>query len=118
MNWYIAKIIFRIVSGEGNHTPQFDEQLRLISAGGEKEAFEKARNIGQQEEDSFVNQKNQLVHWQFINIPELHKLSSLADGDELYSRVHEYDNAKRFIDTINKKADHLRSAFSKTLTEA
>ncbi|RYY10197.1 MAG: DUF4288 domain-containing protein, partial [Chitinophagaceae bacterium] len=27
MNWYLAKLIFRIVCGQGNHTPQFDEQL-------------------------------------------------------------------------------------------
>lgn len=118
MNWYLAKIVFRIVSGEGNHTPQFDEQLRLISATDQKEAFEKALYIGQQEQDSFLNQKNQLVQWQFINIPELNKLSSLTDGAELYSRVYEYDNAKRFIDTVNKKADHILSEFFKSLTEA
>lgn len=36
MNWYVAKLIFRITFGNGNHPPQFDEQLRLISASGEK----------------------------------------------------------------------------------
>ena len=30
MKWYLAKIVYRIICGEGNHTPQFDEQLRLI----------------------------------------------------------------------------------------
>ncbi|MFA6946933.1 MAG: DUF4288 domain-containing protein, partial [Pedobacter sp.] len=32
MNWYVAKLIFRITCRNGNHQPQFDEQLRLISA--------------------------------------------------------------------------------------
>ncbi|HEV3251858.1 MAG TPA: DUF4288 domain-containing protein, partial [Puia sp.] len=45
MNWYLAKIVFRIICGEGQHIPQFDEQLRLIEAGNEVEAFEKATNI-------------------------------------------------------------------------
>ena len=46
MNWYVAKIVFRIMSGDGNHHAQFDEQLRLISADDELQAFEKATAIG------------------------------------------------------------------------
>lgn len=118
MNWYIAKIVFRIITGEGNHMPQFDEQLRLINAKTDDEAFEKAHQLGREEEDSFMNQKNQLVKWSFINIPELNKLPSLSDGMEIYSKVNEYDNAKRFIDTVNKKAGNIGSAFFKKLGEA
>ena len=118
MNWFIAKIVFRIISGDGNHMPQFDEQLRLINADNEDEAFEKAQQIGREEEDSFMNQKNQLVKWSFINIPELNKLPSLTDGVEVYSKVNEYDNAKRFIDTVNRKAENIGSAFYKRLSEA
>ena len=98
--------------------PQFDEQLRLIKANNEEEAFEKAQQLGREEEDSFMNQKNQLVKWAFINIPELNKLPSLSDGMEIYSRVNEYENAKRFIDTVNQKAGNIGSAFFKKLGEA
>ena len=118
MNWYIAKIVFRIVSGDGDHMPQFDEQLRLIQASDEDEAFEKAQQIGRDEEDSFMNQKNQLVKWTFINIPELNRLPGLSDGVEIYSKVNEYDNAKRFIDTVNRKAGSIGSAFFRKLGEA
>ena len=118
MNWYIAKIVFRIITGDGNHMPQFDEQLRLIRANDEQEAFEKAQQIGREEEDSFMNQKNQTVKWTFINIPELNKLPSLSDGTEIYSRVNEYENARRYIDTVNKKAGFIGSAFYKKLGEA
>lgn len=115
MNWYMAKIVFRIVCGEGDHTPQFDEQLRLIGAINEEEAFAKATNIGERDEESFLNQKNQLVHWQFINVSELYKLS-LTDGAEMYSRVQETEHPGNFIESIHKKADHIRSAFSKKMT--
>ncbi len=118
MNWYIAKMVFSIITGEGNHMPQFDEQLRLIKANNEEEAFEKAQQLGREEEDSFMNQKNQLVKWAFINIPELNKLPSLSDGMEIYSKVNEYENAKRFIDTVNQKAGNIGSAFFKKLGEA
>jgi hypothetical protein len=118
MNWYIAKIVFRIISGDGDHMPQFDEQLRLIQASDEDEAFEKAQQIGRDEEDSFMNHKNELVQWSFINIPELNKLPALNDGVEIYSRVNEYENAKRYIDTVNRKAGNFGTAFFKELSEA
>jgi hypothetical protein len=111
MEWYIAKIVFRIICGDGNHKPQFDEQLRLIQAADEQEAFRKAEATGIREEDSFLNYQKQRVQWQYINISELKKLSSLTDGIELYSRVKEADNAKRYIDVINKKAEQICSTF-------
>lgn len=111
MQWYIAKIVLRIICGDGSHKPQFDEQLRLVHAADEQEAFRKAEAMGLREEDAFLNQQNQLVQWQFINISELKQLSSLSDGAELYSRVKEADNAKRYIDIIHKKAEQICSTF-------
>lgn len=46
MNWYLAKMVFRILCGDGNHRAQFDEQLRLISAVSREEAFHKALEWG------------------------------------------------------------------------
>jgi hypothetical protein len=109
MNWYLAKIVFRIICGQGRHTPQFDEQLRLIEAADEREAFEKANCIGLQEQDEFYNQEQKLVQWKFINIAELYKLSGLMDGAELYSRIQETDNPDLYIELTNKKAAHIRS---------
>ena len=117
MNWYIAKMVFRIISGDGNHLAQFDEQLRLINAPNQQEAFEKATEMGNLEQHSFLNKRNEIVKWEFINVPELNKLSSLEDGVELYSRVNEYENGKRFVEVVNKKADALRSAFTNILPE-
>jgi hypothetical protein len=109
MNWFLAKIIYRIVCGEGDHTPQFDEQLRLIVAQDAKEAFSKARAIGEQEGEMFLNQHQQLVQWQFINVSELYKISALIDGAELYSRIQETDNPDHYIDAIHKKAAHIQN---------
>ena len=109
MNWYLTKLVFRIICGEGQHTPQFDEQLRLVKAGDEEDAFKKAMLLGEQEEDGFYNQQQKLVQWKFINVAELYKLSGLLDGAELYSRIQETDNADLYIELINKKAAHFRS---------
>jgi len=117
MNWFLAKIIFRIVCGNGQHTPQFDKQLRLIQAEDESKAFDKARSIGESEEASFLNQHEQLVQWKFINVSELYKLSALIDGAELYSRVHEVDNADSYIGLVNKKAAHIQEKVTHQLLQ-
>ena len=109
MNWYLAKLVYRIICGDGHHTPQFDEQLRLIEATHEEEAFDKARDIGIQEQDTFYNQQRKLVQWKFINVSELHILGGLLDGAELYSRIQETDNADRYIELTNNKAAHIRN---------
>lgn len=108
MNWYLSKIIFQIICGEGRHTPQFDEQLRLISAANEEEAFAKAEAIGQREQDDFYNHEQQLVRWKFINVVELYRFSGLLDGAEMYSRIQETDDAEAYIDLANRRADHIR----------
>ena len=107
MNWYLTKIVYRIICGQGNHTAQFDEQLRLIQAGSSEEAFEKSRALGEKEEDKFYNEDQKLVQWKFVNVAELYKLSGLLDGVELYSRIQETDNADLYIELTNKKAAHI-----------
>ena len=107
MNWYLSKLVYRIVCGDGKHLAQFDEQLRLIAANDKEEAFRKARVIGEKEEETFYNNKQQLVKWEFVNISELYLLSELIDGAELYSRIEEKENAEAYIYTINQKAENL-----------
>ncbi|HEX7905627.1 MAG TPA: DUF4288 domain-containing protein [Chitinophagaceae bacterium] len=107
MNWYLAKFVFRIVCGEGQHTAQFDEQLRLIAATDKQEAFRKAQEMGKKEEETFYNRKEQLVQWQFVNISELYLLSELIDGAELYSRIEERENADAYMYTVNQKAGNI-----------
>ncbi len=104
MKWYLAKIVYRILCGDGNHTAQFDEQLRLITAATEEEAFEKATGIGRSEADTFYNNKQELVQWQFVNVPELYRLQHLIDGAEVYSRITEVDDAEGYTDFVNHKA--------------
>ena len=108
MNWYLSKLVFKIICGQGQHRPQFDEQLRLIEATDEQEAYAKAIALGMQEQESFYNQQQKLVQWSFVNLAELYKLSGLLDGAELYSRIEETDNPDLYIELTNRKAAHIR----------
>ncbi len=80
MEWYIAKIVFRIICGDGKHQPQFDEQLRLILANSWKKALLKARELGIREQDKFTNQQQQWVEWKFIKLAALSRIGTLASG--------------------------------------
>ena len=104
MNWYLAKIVYRIICGEGDHMAQFDEQLRLIHAASKEDAFNKAQQIGKKEEEKFYNRKEELVQWQFINVSELYKIGEMIDGAELYSRIEEKDDGDIYTDIVNQKA--------------
>jgi hypothetical protein len=108
MNWYISKIVFKISAENTHHTPQFDEQLRLIAADSEEQAFLKARTIGISEEDSFLNDKKNKVKWEFINVAEIVPLKNLEDGMEIYSQIHETEEAKSYIHCIHQKAIFIR----------
>ncbi|MEO5947445.1 MAG: DUF4288 domain-containing protein [Chitinophagaceae bacterium] len=108
MNWYLSKMVFQIICGDGNHSAQFDEQLRLIAAASKEEAFHKAQTFGAREEEIFFNQEQQLVQWKFISISELYQLNELIDGAELYSKIDEKENAESYLQMIYKKADLIR----------
>jgi len=117
MNWYLAKIVYRIICGDGDHTPQFDEQLRLIHAATKEDAFYKAQHTGKKEEERFYNLKQELVQWQFINVSELYKIGEMIDGAELYSRIEERDDGDKYSDIINKKAEGILHSESHQLLQ-
>jgi len=107
MKWYLAKLVYRIICGDGSHTPQFDEQLRLVHADDELHAFQKARSLGEKEQDNFLNASSKPVHWKFIDVPEVYLLNGLIDGAEMYSRIREEEDADIFIRVTQLKAAHL-----------
>jgi len=104
MNWYITKIIFGICLDEHKKITQFDEQLRLIAARDENEAFLKARMIGVREEELFLTDEQRTVKWEFIDVCELKLLEEFKDGMEIYSSVHEREESNRYIYYIQQKA--------------
>jgi hypothetical protein len=104
MKWYLSKLVFRIICTNGNHKPQFDEQLRLIYAEDDLHAFHKARLMGETEN---AHEPTSFVKWRFIDVSELHLLSELADGAEIYSKVMEEEEPERYIVNVQKRATAL-----------
>jgi hypothetical protein len=115
MKWFIAKMVYQIICGAGKHAPQFDEQLRLIVAENVEEALRKALAMGTEEQDSFLNQKNDWVRWKFINVSDLYPMSQLIDGAEIYSRIEEVDNADAYISFVHRRAEAIEQKHRDTI---
>lgn len=105
---YIVKLVFSIKAENTEHKPQFDEQLRLITAETIEEAFLKGRTIGLSEEDCFLNDNQNKVRWEFINVAAVVPVKTLADGAEIYSQIHETNEAKSYIHDVHQKAIFIR----------
>ena len=103
MNWYVAKMIFRIVNNEGSNKAQFDEQLRLVSSDTKCGAFEKATAIARQIETKF-NGHSKIVKMAFVNVAEVNLITALEDGAEIYCNIHEPEAPDVYIGWANHKA--------------
>lgn len=104
MNWYLVKLIFLVRSGEGMHTPQFDEQWRWIRADEVAWAYEKATVLGRLEETNFLNDRTETVEWKFIDVVDIHKISSMEDGDQIFSATQEPIDADAYIEEIKLRS--------------
>lgn len=104
MNWYLVKLIFLVRSGDGTHTPQFDEQWRWIRADEVAWAYEKATVLGRLEETHFLNDRAETVEWKFIEVVDIHKIGSIEDGDQLFSATQEPVDADAFIEEVKLKS--------------
>ena len=104
MQWYLAKLVFRIDCGITAQPPSFDEQIRLIYAEDNLHAFQKARLIGDMETDHSKGQIDLPIKWKFVDIAELYLFDHLLDGAEMYSRKITYANADAYIRETQKKA--------------
>ena len=107
MKWYLARIVYQIKCGANDGQAQFEDQLRLIAATNEVEALHKTKQVGENEQVSFVNSQHQLVQWSFINVSELYCISEFLDGAELFSTITEVSDAKGYINLVNDKAAKL-----------
>lgn len=109
MNWYIAKVVFNIISGTGDHKAQFDEQYRLIKAETLEEALYKAERVGFNEEELLVNEKQEIVRWDFVGVSELYPINELRDGMELFSAIHEEDDGESYLELVKMKEAYVKS---------
>ncbi|RXK59288.1 DUF4288 domain-containing protein [Lacibacter luteus] len=112
MNWFLAKIVYRIICGNGKHTAQFEEQLRLIQATDACAAMQKAKQIGEKEQVSFLNHAQQTVCWKLIAVTDVYPFSADMDGAEIFSCIKEEEQPASFIYSMQLRAGDALKRYS------
>ncbi|WP_336516262.1 DUF4288 domain-containing protein [Pollutibacter soli] len=107
MNWYLAKMVYRIHCGNYNNNSQFEEQLRLISSDSAAEAFSKAQEMGRSESTA-DGLMSSVVQWKFINVSEIYQINQFIDGAEIFSSLKAEENGTLYELMTNKRAELLR----------
>lgn len=107
LNWYLVKLVYQVVSGEGAHTPQFDEQLRLIRADELDWAWEKAKVLGQIGAFTFLNDSNVEVKWKFVDVVDVCEIGEIEDGVQIYSSTEEPEDISSYLNLINAKSKRI-----------
>jgi hypothetical protein len=88
--WYVATLILQCKVGIQDTGPwTCQEQIRLLKASSNIEAYQKASDLGEVEEHSYTNTYGETVVWEFIGIEDLEELSGnkIKDGVEIRTRI-------------------------------
>ena len=85
--WYVAVLLLQSRVGAWDDEPIVDHQVRLIRAGTADAAYERALQLGNDEEHDYQNRDGESVAWAFIGLSELDELGATTpgDGDEIFA---------------------------------
>lgn len=80
MKWFAVNCIYQVICGEGKHTPQVNEQTRLIRVEDIKQALSKANLNAVHFNSSFNNCQGDKVIWKFLGVGGVSEVAKLTDG--------------------------------------
>ncbi|RQO78962.1 hypothetical protein DBR40_04350 [Pedobacter sp. KBW01] len=107
MKWFAVNCIFQVICGAGKHAPQINEQTRLIQAGGQLEALDKARLNAVNFNPPFNNCKGEKVVWKFIGVGGISAVEELADGVEISSSIVEPESVDQYLEKLKHRNQSL-----------
>lgn len=105
-HWYVAKLVMRGQVDDDTSGPwTCDEQVRLIRAMTDEQAYEKALRLGREEEHNYENASGEPVTWSFLGLSNLHGLLSdtIEDGTEITNHITEESEPM----TLVRSKEHL-----------
>ncbi|MGM9479252.1 DUF4288 domain-containing protein [Pedobacter sp. GSP4] len=103
MKWFAVNCIYQVICGEGKHTPQFNEQTRLIQATGRAAALEKVRLNAANFNPPFNNCKGEKVVWKFIGVGGISEMEEPADGVEVSSKIIEPESVSQYLEKLEHR---------------
>lgn len=110
MKWFAVNCIYQVICGDGKHSPQFNEQTRLIYAQNACEALNKAKMMASGFNAPFKSCEGKPVIWTFISIGGIIEIDEPADGVEVSSKILEPKSVKKYL----KKLTHRNKILTET----
>lgn len=109
MNWYLVKLVFRILCGDGQHQAQFDEQWKLLRAADGRTALKQAYDLGEKEGAVFMNRQDVRIQWRFLGVVAMKQVDLGSGQAELCSCTHEPEDELTYLSKIRRQASLLRT---------
>jgi len=94
MGWYVAEIIVRCRIGKSSKSKSlYDRQVKVLRASTHEAAYQRALELGKEENQSYKNSAGQKVFWKFVGLGDLEELhdENIIDGTEIFSRLQRGD---------------------------
>ncbi|WP_316803013.1 DUF4288 domain-containing protein [Pedobacter nototheniae] len=110
MKWFAVNYVYQVICGSGKHTPQFNEQVRLIKGIDLQHAFKKAKILATEYNSSFKNFLNENVSWEFVGVAGIVEIVEPAEGVEISSVILEPLSVKDYL----KKIKHRNKLLTET----
>lgn len=103
MKWFAVNCIYQVICGEGYHSPQFNEQIRLFLATDRLEALEKVNQHAGKFNVPFKNCAGETVLWEFLGIGSLTEINEIKDGVEVASKILEPKSLENYLENLEHR---------------
>ncbi len=94
MPWYVAELIVCCRVGKSpKGKTLYDRQVKVLRASSHEAAYQRALELGKEENHSYKNSAGEKVFWRFTGLGNLEALQDveISDGTEIYSRLQRGD---------------------------
>ena len=99
---FLIKMNFQIrIADDGT---RFDEQIRVMDALNEEEAFFKGVALGRGEETHYMNSEAEEVNWKFLGVTDVINLTTMKSGDLVLERLIRKTDHDSYKDFLRKKS--------------
>ncbi len=110
MELFSSRLLFEIEIEEGPQK-QYSEELYLVKASNEFEAFHKSQAKGIAESEIFKNKFGRNVKWRFIGVVDLVKLNSELGVISVDSKTIEPHSSKEYLQGLRDKFDKILQSY-------
>ena len=106
--WYSAKIIYEAIHSKNekrieNIRTMYEESIYIFKAEDEKKAKQKSFKIAKAQEQSYQNNRKELVNWKLFKVLEIQEIgNTIKDGIEISSRHFKNITAYKKFDPLVK----------------